>query len=361
MDQTFNRIFNIKYIIFNLKVMTKMKQNFSDIFSGINKELLNSTKDKFNKLSSIEKKKVLDNTNKLMETFCDICGVENKYHLTEEMFDDAKEKCKETAENIKDSIKESKDNLAEIARDTLNKLGISDEFIKTCKVDNDKIYIDVQMPVDSDIDNIDLDINNDGVSYDHQTEESHNIPKFTRKNKVKNKKVRFNNKIKFKDNHLQITDYNQCPVNDTQCSVDDNQCSVDDTQCSVDDTQCSVKTTNILDRLKAEAKENEVNEPKINLDVIKQVLIDKIEAILEDDNTHAYTVYPREGNVPASVQVTLDDVCGCVREHLNILTDVADAIKDKYGFPEVYVHMMENDDTYNDNKVSVGIVCMLED
>lgn len=315
-----------------------MKQNLSDIFSGVNKELLNSTKDKFNKLSSVEKKKVLDNTNKLMETFCDICGVENKYHLTEEMFDDAKEKCKKTTENIKDSIKESKDNLAEIARDTLNKLGISDEFIKSCKVDNDKIYIDVQMPVDSDIDNIDLDIDNDGVSYDQQAEEHHNVPKFTRKNKVKNKKVRLSNKIKFRDNH---------PVVDAEQIADD--------------TQCSVKTTNILDRLKAEAKENEVNEPKINLDDIKQVLIDKIEAILEDDNTHAYTVYPREGDVPASVQVTLDDVCGCVREHLNILTDVADAIKDKYGFPEVYVHMMENDDTYNDNTVSVGIVCMLED
>lgn len=315
-----------------------MKQNLSDIFSGVNKELLNSTKDKFNKLSSVEKKKVLDSTNKLMETFCDICGVENKYHLTEEMFDDVKEKCKETTENIKDSIKESKDNLAEIARDTLNKLGISDEFIKSCKVDNDKIYIDVQMPVDSDIDNIDLDIDNDGVSYDQQTEEPHNVPKFTRKNKVKNKKVRLSNKIKFRDNH---------PVVDVEQIADD--------------TQCSVKTTNILDRLKAEAKENEVNEPKINLDDIKQVLIDKIEAILEDDNTHAYTVYPREGDVPASVLVILDDVCGCVREHLNILTDVADAIKDKYGFPKVYVHMMENDDTYNDNTVSVGIICMLED
>ena len=312
-----------------------MKQNFSDIFSGVNKELLNSTKDKFNKLSSVEKKKVLDSTNKLMETFCDICGV---YHLTEEMFDDAKKKCKKTTENIKDSIKESKDNLAEIARDTLNKLGISDEFIKSCKVDNDKIYIDVQMPVDSDIDNIDLNINNDSVSYDQQAEEPHNVPKFTRKNKVKNKKVRLSNKIKFRDNH---------PVVDVEQIADD--------------TQCSEKTTNILDRLKAEAKENEVNEPKINLDDIKQVLIDKIEAILEDDNTHAYTVYPREGDVPASVQVTLDDVCSCVREHLNILTDVADAIKDKYGFPEVYVHMMENDDTYNDNTVSVGIVCMLED
>ena len=316
-----------------------MKENLSDIFSGVNKELFNSTKDKFNKLSSVEKKKVLDSTNKLMDAFYDICGVENKYHLTEEMFDDAKEKCKETAENIKDSIKESKDNLAEIARDTLIKLGISDEFIKSCKVDNDKIYIDVQMPVDSDIDNIDLDINNDGVSYDQQTEEPHNEQKFTRKNKVKNKKVRLSNKIKFRDNH---------PVVDAEQIADD--------------TQCSVKTTNILDRLKAEAKENEVNEPKINLNDIKQVLIDKIEAILEDDNTHAYTVYPREGNVPASVQVTLEDVCGCVREHLNILTDVADVIKDKYGFPEVYVHMMEKNDTYNnDNKVSVGIVCMLED
>lgn len=312
--------------------MAKMKENLSDIFSGVNKELLNSTKEKFNKLSSVEKKKVLNNTNKLMETFCDICGVENKYHLTEEMFDDAKEKCKKTTENIKDSIKESKDNLAEIARDTLNKLGISDEFIKSCKVDNDKIYIDVQMPVDSDINDIDLDINNDGVSYDQQTEEPHNVPKFTRKNKVKNKKVRLSNKIKFKDNH---------PVVNTEQIADD--------------------TTHILDRLKAEAKENEVVEPKINLDDIKQVLIDKIEAILEDENTHAYTVYPREGDVPASVQVTLDDVCGCVREHLNILTDVADAIKDKYGFPEVYVHMMENDDTYNDNTVSVGIICMLED
>lgn len=316
----------------NLKVMAKMKQNLSDIFSGVNKELLNSTKDKFNKLSSVEKKKVLDNTNKLMETFCDICGVENKYHLTEEMFDDAKEKCKETTKNIKDSIKESKDNLAEIARDTLNKLGISDEFIKSCKVDNDKIYIDVQMPVDSDIDNIDLDINNDGVSYDQQVEEPHNVPKFTRKNKVKNKKVRLSNKIKFRDNH---------PVVKTEQISDD--------------------TTHILERLKAEAKENEVNEPKINLDDIKQVLIDKIEAILEDDNTHAYTVYPREGDVPASVQVTLEDVCGCVREHLNILTDVADAIKDKYGFPDVYVHILRDTDIHNVNTVSLTVTCILED
>ena len=315
-----------------------MKQNLSDIFSGVNKELLNSTKDKFNKLSSIEKKKVLDNTNKLMETFCDICGVENKYHLTEEMFDDAKEKCKETAESIKDSIKESKDNLAEIARDTLNKLGISDEFIKSCKVDNDKIYIDVQMPVNRDIDNIDLDINTDGISYDQQTEEPHNVPKFTRKNKVKNKKVRLSNKIKFRDNH---------PVVDAEQIADD--------------TQCSVKTTNILDRLKAEAKENEVIEPKINLDDIKQVLIDKICAILEDDDTHAYTVYPRECNIPASVNVILDDVCSCVREHLDILTDISDTLKNKYGFPDVYVHILRDTDIHNVNTVSLSVTCILED
>lgn len=315
-----------------------MKQNLSDIFSGVNKELLNSTKDKFNKLSSIEKKKVLDNTNKLMETFCDICGVENKYHLTEEMFDDAKEKCKETAENIKDSIKESKDNLAEIARDTLIKLGISDEFIKSCKVDNDKIYIDVQMPVNRDIDNIDLDINTDGISYEQQTEEPHNVPKFTRKNKVKNKKVRLSNKIKFRDNH---------PIVDAEQITDD--------------TQCSVKTTNILDRLKAEAKENEVNEPKINLDDIKQVLIDKICAILEDDDTHAYTVYPRECNIPASVNVILDDVCSCVREHLDILTDISDTLKNKYGFPDVYVHILRDTDIHNVNTVSLSVTCILED
>lgn len=320
--------------------MAKMKENLSDIFSGVNKELLNSTKDKFNKLSSIEKKKVLDSTNKLMETFCDICGVENKYHLTEEMFDDAKEKCKETAENIKDSIKESKDNLAEIARDTLNKLGISDEFIKSCKVDNDKIYIDVQMPVDSYINDIDIDLNidNDGVSYDQHTEEPHNVPKFTRKNKVKNKKVRLSNKIKFRDNH---------PVVDAEQIADD--------------TQCSVKTTNILDRLKTEAKENEVIEPKINLDDIKQVLIDKICAILEDDDTHAYTVYPRECNIPASVNVILDDVCSCVREHLDILTDISDTLKNKYGFPDVYVHILRDTDIHNVNTVSLSVTCILED
>ena len=317
-----------------------MKENLSDIFSGVNKELLNSTKDKFNKLSSIEKKKVLDSTNKLMETFCDICGVENKYHLTEEMFDDAKEKCKETAENIKDSIKESKDNLAEIARDTLIKLGISDEFIKSCKVDNDKIYIDVQMPVDSYINDIDIDLNidNDGVSYDQNTEEPHNVPKFTRKNKVKNKKVRLSNKIKFRDNH---------PVVDAEQIADD--------------TQCSVNTTNILDRLKAEAKENEVIEPKINLDDIKQVLIDKICAILEDDDTHAYTVYPRECNIPASVNVILDDVCSCVREHLDILTDISDTLKNKYGFPDVYVHILRDTDIHNVNTVSLSVTCILED
>lgn len=256
------------------------------------------------------------------------------------MFDDAKEKCKETAESIKDSIKESKDNLAEIARDTLNKLGISDEFIKSCKVDNDKIYIDVQMPVDSYINDIDIDLNidNDGVSYDQHTEEPHNVPKFTRKNKVKNKKVRLSNKIKFRDNH---------PVVDAEQIADD--------------TQCSVKTTNILDRLKAEAKENEVIEPKINLDDIKQVLIDKICAILEDDDTHAYTVYPRECNIPASVNVILDDVCSCVREHLDILTDISDTLKNKYGFPDVYVHILRDTDIHNVNTVSLSVTCILED
>ena len=320
--------------------MAKMKENLSDIFSGVNKELFNSTKDKFNKLSSVEKKKVLDSTNKLMDAFYDICGVENKYHLTEEMFDDTKEKCKETAKNIKDSIKESKDNLAEIARDTLIKLGISDEFIKSCKVDNDKIYIDVQMPVDSYINDIDIDLNidNDGVSYDQHTEEPHNVPKFTRKNKVKNKKVRLSNKIKFRDNH---------PVVDAEQIADD--------------TQCPVNTTNILDRLKAEAKENEVIEPKINLDDIKQVLIDKICAILEDDDTHAYTVYPRECNIPASVNVILDDVCSCVREHLDILTDISDTLKNKYGFPDVYVHILRDTDIHNVNTVSLSVTCILED
>ena len=303
-----------------------MKENISDIFSGVNKELLNSTKEKFNKLSKMEKQDVLDNTNKLMDTFCDILGVENKYHLTEEMFDDAKEKCKETTENIKDSIKESKDNITEIARETLNKLGISDEFIKACKVDDDKIYIDVQMPTDTYT--LKCDLTNDQAN-----------TKKSRKEKVKNKKVRLNNKIKFKTNH---------PIVETEQIADD--------------TQCSTKSVNILDKLKAEAKENEVVEPKINLNDIKHVLIDKVCAILEDDNTHAYTVYPREDNVPASVNVILDDVCGCVREHLNILTDVSDAIKNKYDFPEVYVHIMgDYDGTYNDDTVSLGIVCMLED
>lgn len=220
----------------------------------------------------------------------------------------------------------------------MNKLGISDEFIKSCKVDNDKIYIDVQMPVNRDIDNIDLDINTDGISYDQQTEEPHNVPKFTRKNKVKNKKVRLSNKIKFRDNH---------PVVDAEQIADD--------------TQCSVKTTNILDRLKAEAKENEVIEPKINLDDIKQVLIDKICAILEDDDTHAYTVYPRECNIPASVNVILDDVCSCVREHLDILTDISDTLKNKYGFPDVYVHILRDTDIHNVNTVSLSVTCILED
>lgn len=310
-----------------------MKENITDIFSGVSEDLLNSTKEKFNKLSKVEKKNVLDDTNKLMDTFCDIFGVKNKYHLTEEMFDDVKEKCKETRENIKESIKNSKDSLSDIARDTLNKLGISDEFIKTCKVDDDKIYIDVQMPVDS-YDNE----NTDNISNKHSTSEQHNVPKFTRKNKVKNKKIRVNNKITFKTNY---------PVVETE-QIDD---------CT--DMQSSLKTSNVLDRLKSEAKEKEVNVPKINLDDIKQVLIDKIEAIIEDDNTHAYTVYSRDGNIPASVHVILDDVCDCICEHLNILSDVSDAIKDKYGFPDVYTRLVKNNDT-NDNTVSVEIACMLE-
>lgn len=299
------------------------KENMSELLSKVDQKLLSSIKDEFGTLSNVDKQKVIDSTNSIMDSFCDVLGIDNKYKLTEDMFTDCKDKCKD----VKDSIKEKKDKLADLAKDTLDKLGISDEFIKKFKVDGDKIYIDVQMPIEDDtVSDIDLNIDEDGVSYDDTNKDEVNVPKYTRKNKVKNKKSR---KIKFTD---ELNKDKFTPV--------------------VEQEQVSV-----LDRLKSEAKPVE-EEKKLDENEIIKILVDKVSAIIEDDDTHDYVVFPREGNIPPSVQVELDDVCSCVMNNCNILTSVAEALKDKYDFPDVYLHVSNEDTT--DDTVKVVVVMTLE-
>lgn len=331
------------------------KENISELLSNADQKLLNSVKDEFGKLSSVDQKKIIDSTNSIMDSLCDVLGVENKYKLTEDMFTDCKDKCKD----IKSKLKDKKNEFKDLASDTLSKLGISDEFIKNWKVDGDKIYIDVQMPIEDDnVADIDLNVDDEGVSYDDLykninkdndptyddaikqgkvKQEEHpeyfdtiddevNVPKYTRKNKAKNKK---SHNIKFKDefNKPKFT-----PV--------------------VEQEQVS-----ILDRLKSEAKPV-VEEKKIDENEIIKILVDKVSTIIEDDDTHDYVVYPREGSIPPSVQVELDDVCSCVTNNCNILTSVAEALKDKYDFPDVYLHVTNEDSS--DDTVKVVVVMTLE-
>ncbi len=338
------------------------KENISELLSNADQKLLKSVKDEFGKLSNVDKKKVIDSTNSIMDSFCDVLGIENKYKVTEDMFTDCKDKCKD----IKSKLKNKKEDLKDLASDTLSKLGISDEFIKNWKIDGDKIYIDVQMPIEDDnVADIDLNVDDGGVSYDDSLytsinkdndpeydeavkhgkikEEDHpeyfdtigddvNIPKYTRKNKVKDKKSR---KIKFKNN---LNMQQVKPV------VEQEQ----------------VKPS-VLDRLKSEAKPVE-KKKEIDWNEIKKILLDKICAILEDENTHDYVVYPREGNIPASVQVDLHEVCSCVVDNYKILDDIAEALKEKYDFPDVYIHATEVKDSCDkDSTVTLSVVMTLED
>lgn len=305
------------------------KENISELLSKADQKLLKSVKDEFCKLSNVDKKKVIDSTNSIMDSLCDVLGVENKYKLTEDMFTDCKDKCKD----IKSKLKDKKDDLKEFASDTLSKLGISDEFIKNWKIDGDKIYIDVQMPIEDDtVTDIDLNVDDEGVSYDDTINEEVNVPKYTRKNKVKDKKSR---KIKFKNN---LNMQQVKPV------VEQEQ----------------VKPS-VLDRLKSEAKPVE-KKKEIDWNEIKKILLDKICAILEDENTHDYVVYPREGNIPASVQVDLHEVCSCVMSNYKILDDIAEALKEKYDFPDVYIHATEVKESYDkDASVTLSVVMTLED
>lgn len=305
------------------------KENISELLSKADQKLLKSVKDEFGKLSNVDKKKVIDSTNSIMDSLCDVLGVENKYKLTEDMFTDCKDKCKD----IKSKLKDKKDDLKEFASDTLSKLGISDEFIKNWKIDGDKIYIDVQMPIEDDtVTDIDLNVDDEGVSYDDTINEEVNVPKYTRKNKVKDKKSR---KIKFKNN---LNMQQVKPV------VEQEQ----------------VKPS-VLDRLKSEAKPVE-KKKEIDWNEIKKILLDKICAILEDENTHDYVVYPREGNIPASVQVDLHEVCSCVMSNYKILDDIAEALKEKYDFPDVYIHATEVKESYDkDASVTLSVVMTLED
>lgn len=341
------------------------KDNMQDLLSKADQKLLKSVKDEFSKLSSVDQKKIIDSTNSIMDSLCDVLGVENKYKLSEDMFTDCKDKCKD----IKTKLKDKKDELKDLATDTLSKLGISDEFIKNWKIDGDKIYIDVQMPIEDDtVADIDLIVDDDGVSYDDSffdinrdiiqdvdpdyddavkqgkiKEEKHpeyfdtindevNVPKCTRKNKVKDKKSR---KIKFKK---EFSNRQQLPV------VEQEQ----------------VKPS-VLDRLKSEAKPVE-EKKEIDWNEIKKILLDKICAILEDENTHDYVVYPRDGSIPASVQVDLHEVCSCVMSNYKILDDIAEALKEKYDFPDVYIHATETKESYDkDATVTLSVVMTLED
>lgn len=336
------------------------KENISEILSKADQNLLKTVKDEFGKLSSVDQKKIIDSTNSIMDSLCDVLGVENKYKLSEDMFTNCTNKCKD----IKTKLNDKKDDLKELAADTLSKLGISDEFIKNWKIDGDKIYIDVQMPIeDSNVADIDLNVDDNGVSFDNISidkdndpeydeavkqgkikEEEHpeyfdtidddlNIPKYTRKNKVKDKKSR---KIKFKNN-MNMQQVNHPVV-----------------------TQEQVKPS-VLDRLKSEAKP--VGKKKeINWDEIKNILLDKIYAILEDENTHDYVVYPREDNIPASVQVELHGVCSCIMNNYKILDDIAETLKKKYDFPDVYIHATEVKESYDkDATVTLSVVMTLED
>lgn len=338
------------------------KENISELLSNADQKLLKSVKDEFGKLSNVDKKKVIDSTNSIMDSFCDVLGIENKYKVTEDMFTDCKDKCKD----IKSKLKNKKEDLKDLASDTLSKLGISDEFIKNWKIDGDKIYIDVQMPIEDDnVADIDLNVDDEGVSYDNSfytninkdndpeydeavkqgkiKEEEHpeyfdtiddnvNIPKYTRKNKVKDKKSR---KIKFKNN---LNMQQVKPV------VEQEQ----------------IKPS-VLDRLKSEAKPVE-KKKEIDWNEIKKILLGKICAILEDEYTHDYVVYPREGNIPASVQVDLYEVCSCVVDNYKILDDIAEALKEKYDFPDVYIHATEVKDSYDKvASVTLSVVMTLED
>lgn len=341
------------------------KENISDLLSKADQKLLKSVKDEFSKLSSVDQKKIIDSTNSIMDSLCDVLGVENKYKLSEEVFTDCKDKCKD----IKSKLNSKKDKFKDIASDTLSKLGIPDEFIKNWKVDGDKIYIDVQMPIEGDtvtVTDIDLNVDDDYVSYDDSlfdlnqdvdpdyddavkkgkiNEEEHPeyfdtindeiyLPKYTRKDKVKNKKSR---KIKFKKEFSNMQQVKQPVVEQEQ-----------------------VKPS-VLDRLKSEAKPTEEKE-EIDWDEIKKILLDKICAILEDENTHDYVVYPRDGSIPPSVQVDLHEVCSCVMSNYKILDDIAESLKKKYDFPDVYIHASETKESYDkDATVTLSVVMTLED
>lgn len=338
------------------------KDNISDLLSNADQKLLKSVKNEFSKLSKVDQKKIIDSTNSIMDSFCDVLGIENKYKLTEDMLTNCKDKCKDIKKEIKDNLNEKKDNLTNLAKDTLSKLGISDEFIKNYKIKGDKIYIDVQMPIDDKVSNIDLNIDDaDGVGYspdvyninqkfddDHENSVKHcdgdcegcsgcdsdyiqeqrdKANEYSRKNKVKNKKSR---KIKFK---------NTLNKQQVKHVVEQEQ----------------VKQS-VLDRLKSEVIPA-ADKVKIDEDEIVKDLVDKVSAILEDDETHAYVVYPRDGSIPPSVQVQLDDVCSDVLDNCNILNNVVEQLKEKYDFPDVYIHASNET---NEDVAKVIVVMTLE-
>lgn len=360
-----------------------MRNNFFDNID-IDEKLFNELKDEYKKLSTVDREDVLKTTNSMVDGICSILGVKDseKYHITDEQFNDIAETCKERCNEIKDTCKKLKeqcsDKLSNINREdaivkannviesTLKALGVkdvekflidpNDEDLKItvatygdpddltcsdmsglrcfnescdtcdgaccneeCECTECKCYNDKDKdPEDRDADN--------GVDSPVKS----NIPRINLDLSSRNKKNNTNTESSKEQCAKELKDGNTF-ISANLYNTESNNVKMN-----------NPLRSEVKKRLQAEAKQAADDIAKIK--AIKKTLETKIISLLEDNKTHNYIIHPKTEKAPSAVEVTLEDITSNIRNNVYILAEIESDLKTLYDFPEVHINVTDTDD-----------------
>lgn len=362
-----------------------MRNNFFDNID-IDEKLFNELKEEYKKLSTVDREDVLKTTNSMVDGICSILGVKDseKYHITDEQFNDVAETCKERCNEIKDTCKKLKeqcsDKLSNINREeaiakannviesTLKTFGVKDVEKFLIDPNDEDLKITVATYGDPDdltcsdmsglrcfnescdtcdgaccneececteckcYDDKDKDLEDRDADNGVDSPVKSNIPRINLNLSSRNKKNNTNTESSKEPCAQEHKDGNTFiptkPYNTESNNVKMNKPCLSE----------------IKKRLQAEAKQVVDDSNSTMIKLFKETLVTKITCILEDDKTHNYVIHPKTEKTPSAVEVTLEDITSNIRNNVYILAEIESELKTLYDFPEVHINVTDTDD-----------------
>lgn len=331
-----------------------------DVLKDTEKQLTETIKTEYNKLSNVEKKDVIETTNNMADKLCDLFGIseENRkdFHVTDEMFSNVEKKCSDTCdkvhlacsntcEKVKDTCSKvkktvstvTKDDVINAVNDTIKSisktLGISENDIPVIDkdtIDEDKVHINVRNFDNgsevtmkySDFDNTEADTD------DGETEDKTDI-------------------VYPESPSTCYCDYD-CDECGAGCFIGD-ECDEECDEC--DDVTCPDNpdyvpdSADVLYRLREEAgleTDDIIEQNEDNPINYMWHLMWHIGEILDDTENKNYKIHKHTAESPAAVEVTVE-INSKYKNNSQIFNDIKDNLKEDYGFSDVHVSVTDED------------------